>query len=351
MYSYLGNNKFRNILRRIAMEFIIFIRFLTWKKLYNYLLNLFELKRKSVFLSSLPSRVYIETTNNCNLRCPFCVNISRPQNKKGNMTMDNFASILKELSNSLISVRLYNQGEPLVDKHLLERLHKLHECRVNAVIVSNFSVKVPKGYFKELVASRPAHIVICFESLDNDAYQKYRVGGNIETVIENIRRLVLAKKAARSIFPLISLRVFITRHNEHALKDIYSYYTKSGANNLLFVPMYVNLADTQAVADWLPLNKRYRFTPPSDINQIFCEELWNNPVINYQGLVMPCCLVFDYTQNFGGGGFKRVWNSGQYQAARAYFSSKTIPPGSEENICLKCRGKLKMYTSEWNTEA
>jgi radical SAM protein with 4Fe4S-binding SPASM domain len=80
-------------------------------------------------------------------------------------------------------------------------------------------------------------------------------------------------------------------------------------------------------------------------NNVFCSELWDKPVFTYDGNVIPCWAVSDYNNNFGNindYSFYKIWNSKQYQDARSSFSKKknnlTI---DSNNICVKCKGKIK----------
>ncbi len=337
----LGSNRVKNVVIRSFIDSMIFLRFFTFSKLLNYLQNVLEMKCERITLKSLPPRIYIETTNFCNLKCPYCVAITRPVNAKGTMSDEMFLSVLKELKNTLFSVRLYNQGDPFVDKFLLTRLKLLKENKVSSILATNFSMPLKREYINELVTLRPDHIVICFESLRNEIYQKYRIGGDINIVKMNIKHLVEEKRRQKGMFPFISLRIFLTNYNKRELEDIYTFYKESGVDNLLFVPMMIDMTNPEAVEEWLPSNS-YLQKPASIIS---CPELWYYPIINFEGKIIPCCLISNYENNLGSlkdHSFSEIWNSKPYCDARKIFIKRANSPDIDNtNICVRCRGRLK----------
>ena len=56
------------------------------------------LKYKFGYTLPYPSKVFIEPTNECNLRCTMCVHGKGMNRKKGKMKMDSFMKIIDEVS-------------------------------------------------------------------------------------------------------------------------------------------------------------------------------------------------------------------------------------------------------------
>ena len=135
--------------------------------------------------------------------------------------------------------------------------------------------------------------------------------------------------------------MFITKYNEHELDEIYEYYKQSHVDNILFVPMYTNKDDVNARKEWLPQAHYYQ----AYMTEVFCSELWNYPVINFTGKLLPCCSVYDYKETFGAlanSSFRDIWNSEQYQDARNIFAKERhTRQNGKNNICVRCKGILK----------
>ena len=95
-------------------------RVLSVKKIYNVLMGALQLSLKHTRLCYLPTRISIETGNICNLKCPLCPTGRKdPGPSRGFMAFEDYKKIIDELSRDLILVRLYNWGEPLLNKNLL----------------------------------------------------------------------------------------------------------------------------------------------------------------------------------------------------------------------------------------
>lgn len=62
-------------------------------------------------------KIYIETTNLCNLNCDFCIKNRR---KKEIMTIQNFKIILSKIKNYTNYIYLHILGEPLLNPKLNE---------------------------------------------------------------------------------------------------------------------------------------------------------------------------------------------------------------------------------------
>src|SRR5262245_48270181 len=87
----------------------------------------------------IPSRVQFETFYGCNARCTMCA-ISKPATRPiGEMTMEMFRSIVDSLTpykDHFEKVDLFALGEPLLDRHLFERIAYLKEKGFKGLAIS-----------------------------------------------------------------------------------------------------------------------------------------------------------------------------------------------------------------------
>ncbi|MBA4395203.1 MAG: radical SAM protein, partial [Desulfobacca sp.] len=108
--------------------------------------RLFQIRRAfgqgKTLLAYLPSRVWIELTDNCNLRCPLCPNQALPKEEKGFMPRELFKKIIDQISGEVFDLNLFHRGEPLLHPHLIEMIEYAHRkgipCRIhtNATLLS-----------------------------------------------------------------------------------------------------------------------------------------------------------------------------------------------------------------------
>ena len=80
------------------------------------------------------SRVYVEITNICNLRCSFCHGHSRPPRQ---MSRDEFCRVLQQLQGKTQYVYYHLMGEPLLHPQLPEFLSLAAQEGFRSVITTN----------------------------------------------------------------------------------------------------------------------------------------------------------------------------------------------------------------------
>jgi MoaA/NifB/PqqE/SkfB family radical SAM enzyme len=252
------------------------------------------------------------------------------------MDEENYRKIIVPLKEYLFQVFLYNWGEPFLNKHIYDIIAFNHSVNVGTVISSHFSLPVDAA---RLVESALDYLVISGDSHDPKTYETYRVGGKIETVLDNLDHLIEAKKRAGSAKPYIEWQCLVTRHNEHQLADIKRDMYRRGVNLVRFINLNFYSAENPKEAEkiWLPENPEYRQLAPQDGDRSRSERkpcfwLWRTAVVNADGGVTPCCL-YDIP-SWGSaleGSLLDVWSGEDYTEARLRSNS-----GSSRTRSLVC---------------
>ncbi len=80
------------------------------------------------------TKVHIEISNICNLKCSFCPEVTRP---KGHITVDLFRRIIEQLPPLTEMVCFHLMGEPLVHPKLSELVEICHAHQVKIFFVTN----------------------------------------------------------------------------------------------------------------------------------------------------------------------------------------------------------------------
>lgn len=107
---------------RISLEKIKdVLPYLSLFKIKNFLLFLYEFKFQKINLKSLPYEYFIDIGNICNLKCPLCPTgtNSKKRNKKI-MSFDVYKKIFNKIKKYAFLVKLYNWGEPFLNKDLFK---------------------------------------------------------------------------------------------------------------------------------------------------------------------------------------------------------------------------------------
>ncbi len=308
-----------------------------------------------------PSHLTVDVTNICNLRCPLCpTGVNAPGREKGMMPLATFKKIIDQTRKYLISIDLFNWGEPLLNKDVYSMIAYAHAYDIVTSVSTNFQ------YFSEasaekLLSSGLDILILSIDGASQESYGKYRVGGDFRKVTENISILARKKKERGVNHPYVCWQFLVMKHNEHEIEMARAMATELGADNITFDHAYLPVATRQEAIMWLPENPKYhRYnladlekmwaaeetreetssdepTAQRDLRRANCSWLWTQTTINWDGSVSPCCAIFEPTHDFGNisdSAFKEVWNNEKYMASRC-FSSKG-QHGVIETICMRC---------------
>lgn len=342
-------NGFRQMLIRLWIEFLGFARHTTLRKI----LNIGIVSLQAVFRTSrvwgYPYRYYIEPTNACNLRCPFCLGWQeRSTRRKGMMSLDSFRKIVDEIAPYTYWIDLYNRGEPLVNLAAIEMIAYAHVRNIAIKFSTNMHL-LDEECIEQLVRSGLDYLVVPLDGGTQETYEKYRVGGDFETVLRNVRLVAEKKRELNSRTPYITVRTLIMKHNEHEMDAIRALAQDIGVDNLIFTLMITNVEEDSAIDEWLPEDETYSwYDYEYKTNKITgsmrsCSELWQRMTINWDGSVFPCCFVDKEEMSFGNANvetIEAIWNNKAYAVSRRVFD-RGYEPKDMGTVCSTCRGAMK----------
>ncbi len=284
----------------------------------------------------LPPAVGVELTNNCNLNCPEChTGSGRITRSRGNMEIDLFKKIIKELKPYLYNLNLFFQGEPMLHPGFFSFLE--HSRDVFTTVSTN-------GHFlkqdncEKILKSGLNKLIISLDGVDHNTYSAYRINGNIEEVMTGIKCISEIRERSGSSIK-IEIQFLINRKNEHQIPQIKK-LAKNLKVSLRLKSMQIN--NKKDIAEWLPTNSRFGRYRLKNGEYIIknplpdrCGRLWFNPVITWDGKVIPCCfdknaehVMGDLNQD----SFSDIWNGPKYRIFR-----KSILSGRDMiEICRNC---------------
>ena len=74
-----------------------------------------------------PDRMYLESTNACNLRCIMCpTGRGLAQRKKGFLDWDLFRQVIDEMAPHVATTTLHIWGEPLLHPRIVDKIGRAH---------------------------------------------------------------------------------------------------------------------------------------------------------------------------------------------------------------------------------
>src|SRR5690606_15928595 len=214
-----------------------FYRF-TLKKAQNFLGVCFAYLNRQEKIDYYPPVIKIDLSPLCNLHCPVCVHASPKENSNflakqhfdasHMMSVESFKKIIDEVKGKTQAVYLYLMGEPFMHPHICEMSQYANKAGLNVLVSSHFSFRFPDKKIAEIANSGITHLEISIDGATQDIYEMTRIGGNLDFVIDNLKRLVLYKKKYGLKYPKIELQCLTFDHNRHQVEDLRRIVMESG---------------------------------------------------------------------------------------------------------------------------
>jgi radical SAM protein with 4Fe4S-binding SPASM domain len=154
---------------------------------------------------------------------------------------------------------------------------------------------------EELVKSGLSKLIFAVDGMDQKTYSKYRINGNLQKIMKNIRLITETKKRLGSSLPLINMRMLVMAHNEHQTDDFVALGKSMDADIVSFKTLCA-YRKGDLNADFPRSGKYLRYDLESlrrsDIKQeqYYCYRPWRRLEIFADGAVTPC--EFDFEREY-----------------------------------------------------
>ena len=136
----------------------------------------------------LPTVFYVETVLACNLACPECViGVDSVTRTKKIMKLDEFKIISKKLEKHANLIYLHKWGEPLMNKNIFDMIEISSKYAHTHISTNGMLIDEKKA--EKLITSGLGTLIISIDGYSQNVYEKYRIGGKVEKVLENIKLL------------------------------------------------------------------------------------------------------------------------------------------------------------------
>ncbi|MDR2682152.1 MAG: hypothetical protein LBB29_03860, partial [Holosporaceae bacterium] len=245
----------------------------------------------------MPSNAILDACTFCQLSCPNCA-VGKGEYGdfgKGYLTFENFVKFV-EMNPFIKRIELVNRGEIFLNPELGEIIEFAHEKNVllTAWKGVNFN-DVSDNIIESLVANRFTLISVNLDGTTQESYEKYRKGGDFSTLLSNLKKLWICKKAYSSDRPILKLSYTLFEHNcskeeirraKKIAQELDATIDFSPDNIFMHIPQ-----DSQMIYEETGIlykeNLEYQDTFTRKANPP-CLDLWKFPVVNYNGRLMGC---------------------------------------------------------------
>jgi radical SAM protein with 4Fe4S-binding SPASM domain len=292
-------------------------------------------------ISGMPVSAGIEITNYCNLNCPECSSGSGIMTRqKGFMDIELFRKIVIEMRPYLYNINLFYQGEPMIHPRFFDFLELSRGTKVTVSTNGHF---LSEGNAEKIARSGLSKIIISLDGMDKETYSMYRQGGEFEKVIRGIKDVSQEIVKTGSSMNL-EIQFLVNRHNENQIPSVRKFSREVSAVLRLKSMQIIN---NEHFDHWLPENEKYNrykknngsYTIKNNLGNN-CLRLWLNPVVTWDGKVVPCCFDKNAEHIMGdmtSSSFRTIWNGEKYKK----FRNSVLTGRMSIEICRNCTSGLK----------
>lgn len=307
------------------------------KKLLNWIIVETSIYFKPEHPWGWPTHLQIEPTNRCNLRCALCPVTMGMGRLSGDMEFNLFKKAIDEMGDYVFLILLWDWGEPFLNPSIYEMISYAKQKGIKLVSSTNGHLFKKREEAEKLISSGLDSIIFAVDGISQETYEPYRQGGSLESVLQGIRTVVARKRDLKSKTPLINLRFIVMKHNEHEIPklkelarslqvDALTLKTLNPVNRDFYAQ---DKSEDRIQNDFLPEDhfyRRFKYDTTGlnviQVKQNSCKQLWNNPVIHWNGTVCTCSydpkekhVLGDLHQE----PFKKIWDGTAYRSLRCQF--------------------------------
>jgi len=320
----------------------------------NKLLNDYEYSMNSIILESVPYNYAIGITNICQLHCPLCITGLRKQKKALKyMELELFKEIIEKIKDYALFVQLFRWGEPLLHPNITEMLEYCNYYNLMTEISTNFCLSSIDEKLEAMVRYRLKNLTIAFDGVTQSQYERYRIGGKLATIFENLRKMSFYKYKYNSKHPKITLQFLRNKFTGDQIEVIKSKFKKWGADEYIVYNMSTIFKDRskKIARNWfsdLDIKNRKYMDVDIPLLRNICGSLYNFMIIEQDGSITPCCFCTDPQDDFekwdNNKELLELYNSEKYVEARKMF--REYSSKNKNIVCHDC----SVYLSYWEDQ-
>lgn len=324
----------------------------TWAKFLNYLRMRVDYGQMRTTVRSQPYVVRVEPIGKCNLHCPLCpTGAGEVDRGAGAMSADVLDAILTRCGRHALYANLWIWGEPLLNRHLEDLVAVCRRHGVGSEVSSHFSLPLRTERLDALISSGLDWLIVSNDAASAPVYDQYRVGGNFDRVIQNLRAIVERKRVLGSRSPFVEWQFVPFRHNEHEIGEAHRMAREIGVDGLRLKPCRVDKTQfagepgnppAQRLAQWAPSNPaQFHAIRPGRHSYIdfHCRFLWGMVTVYADGAMAPCCETTKRSDDLGNlfeQEFDQIWNGPAYVQARRVALGLAQTQDELASVCHAC---------------
>ncbi len=159
------------------------------------------------------TKIYLEPTVACNLECITCFRNAweQPIGRMTEETFERFYAGLKDLP-SIPSVYFGGIGEPLFHVKTIEWIRRIKQLNVKVELITNGTILNEK-ICRQLIDAGLDILWVSIDGATPESYEDVRLGAELPTVLENVRRLFRMRRGGHFPIPEIGVAFVAMQRN------------------------------------------------------------------------------------------------------------------------------------------
>ncbi|MFZ2488525.1 MAG: radical SAM/SPASM domain-containing protein [Anaerolineae bacterium] len=242
-----------------------------------------------------PDRMYIESTNICNLDCVMCpTGLKQVKRAKGYMDFDVFKAIVDEMAPQVKATTLHIWGEPLMHKRIFDMIAYCHQKGLRAEISTNATL-LDERKAQGLLDAGLGTIYLCLDGFRPETYEAIRVKADYERTNNNIKRFLDLKTRGGYQNPYVNLQIIQMEQTMDEIDEFVAAWSLPGIDHINVKPFdswggqveQINTLRADDPASFMP-TERYA-----------CPNLWYHVHIYWDGRIAMCDRDFNLNYDLG----------------------------------------------------
>ena len=311
----------------------------------------------------LPTNLYFEVTNRCNLPCQTCVrtfNLHEPERDPLPQELTKAATALPALRR----IVLHGIGEPLLNKNLPEMI-RFAKAQGAWVLFNSNGVLLDRAWQDILIDCALDELRISIDAATPETFRQIRGAPVFDRIVANLKQFVGRKVERGVTHPKLSLWMVAMRSNLHELPALVDLAAEIGISEVYFqrlvhnglgvaqraqslhgetegeVAAIIEEATRRGESRGVVLRASGATTPLDSLRATDeprpwsrCRRPWDTTYVTAHGKVLPCCIAPFAHQDFQSlvlGDLKEqsledIWHGERYQEFRRRHQTEEPHP-------------------------
>lgn len=273
-----------------------------------------------------PSRINIEPTNQCNLRCNMCPRQDQTR-AVGEMDIALFEKIADEISrHAPAEVRLHKDGEPLMAPHIFDFIEYIKTVAPSTLLnMDTNALLLDEEKAARILDSRLDVLLFSVNAATADTYKKVRGSTKYDKMIANIERFLAMRKERGHVWPRVKVQLIVMADTKDEI-GLFKEQWGGHEVDVLLIPA-INWGGHRPEVGSLMRLPRRRYP---------CTFLFNSFSVNWDGKVSFCNVDFDHLGIIGDLNeqtIEEIWKGPGFARYRELHKKRKW---GEVDLCREC---------------